>query len=110
MNGLTSAFAGSGDQDTVLSVDDLSVQIAGDAGMPQAVKSLQLTIDRGQTFCLVGESGCGQSITALALLRLLPDSGRVSTRDRVVLGQRVAIRVNLGGRRMLKQKKTYNKL
>ncbi|HEY9571647.1 MAG TPA: dipeptide ABC transporter ATP-binding protein [Pusillimonas sp.] len=85
MNGLTSAFAGSGDQDTVLSVDDLSVQIAGDAGMTQAVKSLQLTIDRGQTFALVGESGCGKSMTALALLRLLPDAGRISA-GRIHLG------------------------
>src|SRR3546814_18292038 len=86
MNGLTSAFAGSGDQDTVLSVDDLSVQIAGDAGMTQAVKSLQLTIDRVQTFALVGESGCGKSMTALALLRLLPDAGRISA-GRIHLGE-----------------------
>ncbi len=85
MNGLIPAASGSADVDTVLSVDGLSVQIAGDGGLTQAVKSLQLTIDRGQTFALVGESGCGKSMTALALLRLLPDAGMISA-GRIHLG------------------------
>jgi len=71
--------------DTVLSVTGLSVQIASDAGMTQAVKSLQLAIKRGETFALVGESGCGKSMTALALLRLLPEAGRI-TAGRIILG------------------------
>ena len=62
---------------TVLAVHDLSVEIASDAGVIQAVKSLQLAIARGETFALVGESGCGKSVTALALLRLLPDAGQI---------------------------------
>jgi peptide/nickel transport system ATP-binding protein len=85
MNILTPASTVSTDEDTVLSVDGLSVQIAGDGGMTQAVKSLQLTIDKGQTFALVGESGCGKSMTALALLRLLPDAGSISA-GRIHLG------------------------
>ncbi|MFW7340034.1 ABC transporter ATP-binding protein [Pollutimonas sp. H1-120] len=85
MNEFIPASAGPADVDTVLSVDGLSVQIAGDGGLTQAVKSLQLTIDRGQTFALVGESGCGKSMTALALLRLLPDAGMISA-GRVHLG------------------------
>jgi ABC-type dipeptide/oligopeptide/nickel transport system ATPase component len=44
----------------------------------RAVDALSLTIERGETFALVGESGCGKSMTALSILRLLPDSGRVS--------------------------------
>ncbi|MGB3287696.1 MAG: ABC transporter ATP-binding protein [Burkholderiaceae bacterium] len=85
MNDLNSAarYAGA---DPVLSVDGLSVQIAGDGGLTQAVKSLQLSIAKGQTFALVGESGCGKSMTALALLRLLPDAGSISA-GRVRLGQ-----------------------
>ncbi len=63
--------------DTVLRVDDLCVDIAGEHQMLQAVKRLSLAIERGETFALVGESGCGKSITALALLRLLPDAARV---------------------------------
>ena len=69
----------------VLSVQDLSVQLASDAGTVQAVKSLTLAIDQGQTFALVGESGCGKSMTALALLRLLPEAGRMAA-GRIQLG------------------------
>lgn len=61
----------------LLAVDGLDVAIAGDSGLTHAVKHLQLAIERGETFALVGESGCGKSMTALALLRLLPDAGRM---------------------------------
>ncbi|CAB3702170.1 ABC transporter ATP-binding protein [Achromobacter piechaudii] len=65
-------------QDTpLLDVRGLDVDIAGEAGMTHAVKRLELAISQRQTFALVGESGCGKSITALALLRLLPDAGRI---------------------------------
>lgn len=65
-------------QDTpLLAVRGLDVDIAGDSGMTHAVKRLQLAISRRETFALVGESGCGKSMTALALLRLLPDAGRI---------------------------------
>lgn len=63
----------------VLSVRDLSVQISGEAGVKEAVKTLSLAVQRGQTFALVGESGCGKSMTALALLRLLPEAGRIAS-------------------------------
>ncbi|WP_353174517.1 dipeptide ABC transporter ATP-binding protein, partial [Paracandidimonas soli] len=57
----------------VLCVKNLCVDIAGDDNTRRAVSALQLTLSRGQTFALVGESGCGKSMTALALLRLLPE-------------------------------------
>ena len=44
----------------------------------RAIDGLRLAIERGETFALVGESGCGKSMTALALMRLLPDNGRVT--------------------------------
>lgn len=81
----SSAYAPDGGQ-PVLSVHDLSVQIASDAGTVQAVKSLRLAIEHGQTFALVGESGCGKSMTALALLRLLPEAGRIASGS-IKLGQ-----------------------
>lgn len=62
----------------VLDVQNLSVDVAGDSGIVHAVQRLSLAIERGQTFALVGESGCGKSMTALALLRLLPDAGHIS--------------------------------
>ena len=61
----------------LLAVQGLDVDIAGESGMTHAVKRLQLAISQRETFALVGESGCGKSITALALLRLLPDAGRI---------------------------------
>ncbi|NMK50444.1 dipeptide ABC transporter ATP-binding protein [Achromobacter sp. Bel] len=61
----------------LLDVQGLDVDIAGESGMTHAVKRLQLAISQRQTFALVGESGCGKSMTALALLRLLPDAGRI---------------------------------
>nr|WP_277403112.1 dipeptide ABC transporter ATP-binding protein [Achromobacter insuavis] len=61
----------------LLAVRGLDVDIAGESGMTHAVKRLQLAISQRETFALVGESGCGKSMTALALLRLLPDAGRI---------------------------------
>jgi peptide/nickel transport system ATP-binding protein len=58
--------------DPVLQVTGLTVNVAGDTGVLQAVNSLELAVNRGETFALVGESGCGKSMTAMALLRLLP--------------------------------------
>jgi peptide/nickel transport system ATP-binding protein len=62
----------------VLTVHDLSVRVYSEAGMAEAVSSLDLCVRRGQTFALVGESGCGKSMTALALMRLLPEAGRIA--------------------------------
>jgi len=61
-----------------LNVTDLKVTLEGDAGLVKAIDGLSLCIQKGETFALVGESGCGKSMTALALMRLLPDNGRVT--------------------------------
>jgi len=58
----------------VLEVSDLNVGIDTEAGLKLAVSTLDLAISAGETFALVGESGSGKSMTALALLRLLPDA------------------------------------
>ncbi|SEB23598.1 ABC transporter ATP-binding protein [Variovorax sp. YR216] len=55
----------------LLDVRGLDVFFEGSAGPVQAVRGLDLTLQRGETLALVGESGCGKSTTALALLRLL---------------------------------------
>lgn len=60
-------------QGLVLEVDELTVGIDTESGVKQAVSRLKLAISAGETFALVGESGSGKSMTALALLRLLPD-------------------------------------
>lgn len=46
-------------------------------GLVKAVDNVSFTINQGETLALVGESGCGKSMTALSLLRLLPDPGKI---------------------------------
>jgi peptide/nickel transport system ATP-binding protein len=62
----------------MLEIDGLQVQLDADAGLVKAIDGMRLTLARGETFALVGESGCGKSMTALALMRLLPENGRVA--------------------------------
>ena len=61
----------------MLTIDNLKVALDADAGLVRAIDGLSLAIRRGETFALVGESGCGTSMTALALMRLLPENGNV---------------------------------
>jgi peptide/nickel transport system ATP-binding protein len=62
----------------MLQAEQLTVELDGDSGIVRAVDALALSIHRGETFALVGESGCGKSMTALALMRLLPENGRIT--------------------------------
>ena len=52
--------------------------LSREVGLVHAVDGVSFDINRGETLGLVGESGCGKSITALALMGLLPDSAVVS--------------------------------
>jgi peptide/nickel transport system ATP-binding protein len=56
----------------LLEVDGLTVDIATAADPLHAVRGVSFEVRRGETLCLVGESGCGKSMTALALMDLLP--------------------------------------
>ncbi|RRD69951.1 MULTISPECIES: ABC transporter ATP-binding protein [unclassified Desulfovibrio] len=72
----------------LLRLEDLSVTFRTDAGSLHAVRNVNLSLPDGGITCLVGESGCGKSLTARAVLRLLPDNA--------VLNGRVLLRgVNL---------------
>ena len=62
----------------MLEIDDLHVALDADAGLVRAIAGMTLSLSRGETFALVGESGCGKSMTALALMRLLPENGHVA--------------------------------
>jgi len=65
----------------MLQIQDLKVALDAEVGLVKAIDGMTLAIQRGETFALVGESGCGKSMTALALMRLLPDNGRVTSGD-----------------------------
>ncbi|TXH34595.1 MAG: dipeptide ABC transporter ATP-binding protein [Burkholderiaceae bacterium] len=59
----------------MLKVDKLEVGLDADVGLVKALYGLSLCLARGETFALVGESGGGKSMTAMALMRLLPANG-----------------------------------
>ncbi len=61
----------------VLEVAGLTVDIDVPAGELHAVTDVDFHVRRGETFCLVGESGCGKTISALAAMRLLPRRARM---------------------------------
>jgi peptide/nickel transport system ATP-binding protein len=65
----------------MLQTQDLKVALDAEHGLVKAIDGLTLAIQRGETFALVGESGCGKSMTALALMRLLPENGRITGGD-----------------------------
>ena len=58
--------------DPLLSIRDLSVSFVTDGGLLRAVDRASFDVPRGRTVALVGESGCGKSVTAHSILRLLP--------------------------------------
>ena len=71
----------------MLNIRDLKVGLDAESGLVKAIDGLSLAIERGETFALVGESGCGKSMTALALMRLLPENGRITQGDITLAGQ-----------------------
>ena len=65
-------------QQPLLSVRGLAVDLHLAGRALRVVSGIDLDIGRGETFALLGESGCGKSMTALALMRLLPDVGTIA--------------------------------
>lgn len=63
--------------DVLLEVEDLHVTLTGARGEFSAVDGVSFSVRRGEIFSLLGESGCGKSLTALSLLRLLPEGGKL---------------------------------
>ena len=61
----------------LLRLDSLSITFQTDDGPLPAVRDVNLSLEQGRITCLVGESGCGKSLTARAILRLMPDNARL---------------------------------
>lgn len=69
----TAAKAG----DTIISVRDLHVYFYTNQRCNRVINGVSFDIKRGRTLCVVGESGCGKSVTANAIMRLLPELSRI---------------------------------
>src|SRR5512146_2579699 len=64
--------------EALLQLQDVRTEIDGSSGVVVAVDGVSLTLQQGQTFALVGESGCGKSMTAMSIARLLPENARIA--------------------------------
>ena len=89
----------------VLTVEDLRVDIPVPAGMLHPVQGVTFHVDRGETVCIVGESGCGKSLTALAIMDLLPKlakraAARLELHDQKLEGVTEARMSDIRGNRM----------
>ncbi len=87
----------------ILSVANLRTWFHTRAGIVKAVDDLSFTIGAGETLAIVGESGCGKSMTALSLMRLIPPAGRIESGS-VRLGETDLLRLSLRQMRALRGK------
>ena len=76
----------------LLEVDGLSVRFETDDGVVQAVDGLSFSLDEREVLGIVGESGCGKSVSLMSLMRLLPPT-REGRRQRALRRHRAAHRV-----------------
>jgi peptide/nickel transport system ATP-binding protein len=81
----------------VLTVEGLEVALPVPAGTLRAVRGVSFHVDRGETLCIVGESGCGKTLTALAVMDLLPAAAERRARRLELEGRSLA---GLGERAM----------
>ena len=78
--------------DKILEISDLKVNFSTYAGVVQAVRGVNLYLEKGEAVAIVGESGCGKSVTAQSIMRLIPEPP----------GKIVAGRLLFNGRDLLK--------
>ncbi|MEV0291357.1 ABC transporter ATP-binding protein [Kribbella sp. NPDC050820] len=70
-------LGGTGSGETLLRITDLHTQFATREGVVKAVDGVNLQVARGRTTCVVGESGCGKSVTARSILQLVEAPGEI---------------------------------
>jgi peptide/nickel transport system ATP-binding protein len=65
--------------DVLLEIKDLKISFPLDEGFVRAVEGVSLTVRRGEVLGVVGESGCGKTVTAQSILRIIPAPGRIDS-------------------------------
>jgi oligopeptide/dipeptide ABC transporter ATP-binding protein len=95
-----------GNSDRLLSVEDLHTHFFTQRGIVRAVNGVSFGVDRSRTLCLVGESGCGKSVAALSIMRLIASppgrivAGHIRFEDRDLLALDNAQMRSVRGRRI----------
>ncbi len=85
----------------LLDIRDLRTTFATAAGAAHAVDGVSLSLDAGRTLGLVGESGCGKTMTALSIMRLVPPPGRIAA-GRIELAGRDLLQLPEGAMRVVR--------
>lgn len=75
--------------EALLEIRDLHVHFSTYGGVIKAVRGVSLTVQKGETVAIVGESGCGKSVTAQAIMRLLPAHGRITAGSIRFMGREI---------------------
>ena len=83
--GATGPASGQGGSSSLLSISNLRTTFRSDMGEVAAVDGVDLSVARGRTLGIVGESGCGKSVLSLSVMRLVPPAGRIAA-GRILFG------------------------
>jgi peptide/nickel transport system ATP-binding protein len=86
----------------LLEIKDLKLDFVSGAGAVRAVDGVSLTVEAGETVCLVGESGCGKSVTALSIARLVPAPPARYAGGEILLNGRDVLKLSNAGLRKIR--------
>jgi peptide/nickel transport system ATP-binding protein len=89
-------------QAALLTVSDLRTYFYTGAGVARAVDGVSFTIGAGETLGIVGESGCGKSVTALSILRLVQQPGRIEPGSRIMFENQDLLQLDDAGIRRVR--------
>src|SRR5690349_9387249 len=81
-------------EEALLSVRDLHVEFHTSRGRVRAVEGVSYDVRRGEILAIVGESGCGKSVSSLAIMRLLPKRTSRVTKGEILFGGRNLLKLS----------------
>lgn len=80
----------------LLQVQDLRVSYHTYAGEVQSVRGVSFAVEKGETLAIVGESGCGKSVTAKSIMGLIQDPGEIKPGSRILYEGRDILKMKSG--------------